>query len=61
MYRQQELALTGERKEAMENILREFIERGWLETCPVLRRPKEGGRKVATRGRLPQPEHPNAA
>ena len=33
MYRHQEFALRGERKEAMEKILRELIERGWLEPC----------------------------
>ena len=33
VYRHRELALRGERKEAMEKILREFIERGWLEPC----------------------------
>ena len=31
--RNREFALRGERKEAMEKILREFIERGWLERC----------------------------
>ena len=30
VYRHREFALRGERKEAMEKILREFIERGWL-------------------------------
>ena len=25
--------MRGERKEAMEKILREFIDRGWLEPC----------------------------
>ena len=30
-YGHREFALRGERKEAMEKILREFIERGWLE------------------------------
>ena len=33
VYRHQEFALRGERKEAMEKILRDFIERGWLEPC----------------------------
>ena len=33
VYRHREFALRGERKEAMEKILREFIERGWLEPC----------------------------
>ena len=33
VYRHREFALRGERKEAMERILREFIERGWLEPC----------------------------
>ena len=33
MYRHREFALRGERKEAMEKILRDFIERGWLEPC----------------------------
>ena len=33
VYRHREFALRGERKEAMENILRDFIERGWLEPC----------------------------
>ena len=33
VYRHREFALRGERKEAMENILREFIKRGWLEPC----------------------------
>ena len=33
VYRHRELSLRGERKEAMEKILREFIERGWLEPC----------------------------
>ena len=33
VYRHRESALRGERKEAMEKILREFIERGWLEPC----------------------------
>ena len=28
-----EFALRGERKEAMEKILRDFIQRGWLEPC----------------------------
>ena len=31
VYRHLELALRGERKEAMEKILRDFIERGWLD------------------------------
>ena len=33
VYRHREFALRGERKEAMEKILREFIERGCLEPC----------------------------
>ena len=33
VYRHREFALRGERKEAIEKILREFIERGWLEPC----------------------------
>ena len=33
VYRHQEFALRGERKEAMENVLREVIDRGWLEPC----------------------------
>ena len=33
VYRHREFALRGERKQAMEKILREFIERGWLEPC----------------------------
>ena len=33
VYRHREFALRGQRKEAMEKILREFIERGWLEPC----------------------------
>ena len=33
VYRHQEFALRGERKEALEKILRDFIERGWLEPC----------------------------
>ena len=33
VYRHREFALRGERKEAMERILRDFIERGWLEPC----------------------------
>ena len=33
VYRHREFALRGERKEAMEKILRDFIERGWLELC----------------------------
>ena len=33
MYRHQEFALRGERKEAMEKILRDTIQRGWLELC----------------------------
>ena len=33
VYRHREFALRGERKEAMEKILPEFIERGWLEPC----------------------------
>ena len=33
VYRHREFALRGERKEAMEKILRDFIERGWLEPC----------------------------
>ena len=33
VYRHREFALRGERKEAMEKILREFIDRGWLEPC----------------------------
>ena len=31
VYRHREFALWGKRKEAMEKILREFIDRGWLE------------------------------
>ena len=33
VYRHQEFALRGERKDATEEILREFIDRGWLEPC----------------------------
>ena len=33
VYRHREFALRGERKEAMEKIFRDFIERGWLEPC----------------------------
>ena len=33
MYRHREFALRGERKDAMEKILRDFIQRGWLEPC----------------------------
>ena len=33
VYRHREFALKGERKEAMEKILRDFIQRGWLEPC----------------------------
>ena len=33
VYRHREFALSGERKEAKEKILRVFIERGWLELC----------------------------
>ena len=33
VYRHREFALQGERKEAMEKILREFIDRGWLQPC----------------------------
>ena len=33
VYRHREFALRGERKEAMEKIVRDFIERGWLEPC----------------------------
>ena len=33
MYRHQESALRGERKEATEKILSEVIDRGWLEPC----------------------------
>ena len=33
VYRHREFALRGERKEAMEKILREFMEGGWLEPC----------------------------
>ena len=33
VYRHRDFALRGERKEAMEKILRDFIERGWLEPC----------------------------
>ena len=33
VYRHREFALRGERKEAMEKILSDFIERGWLEPC----------------------------
>ena len=33
VYRHREFALRGERKEAMEKILRDFVERGWLELC----------------------------
>ena len=33
VYRHREFALRGESKEAMEKILRDFIERGWLEQC----------------------------
>ena len=33
VYRHREFALRDERKEAMEKILRDFIERGWLEPC----------------------------
>ena len=33
VYRHREFALRGERKDAMEKILRDFIRRGWLEPC----------------------------
>ena len=33
VYQHREFALWGERKEALQKILREFIERGWLEPC----------------------------
>ena len=33
VYRHREFALRGERKEAMEKILRDFIQNGWLEPC----------------------------
>ena len=33
MYRHREFALRGERKEAMEKILCDFIQRGWFEPC----------------------------
>ena len=33
VYRHRQFALRGERKEAMEKILRDFIQRGWLEPC----------------------------
>ena len=33
VYRHREFALRGERKEAMEKILHDFIEGGWLEPC----------------------------
>ena len=33
VYRHREFALRGKRKEAMEKILHDFIERGWLEPC----------------------------
>ena len=55
VYRHREVALRGETKETMEKILREFIERGWLEPChsewasPCFAVPK----KVAGEWRLP--------
>ena len=33
VYRHQECPLRGEREEAMEKILREFVDRGWLKHC----------------------------
>ena len=33
VYQHTEFALSGERREAMEKILREFLARGWLEPC----------------------------
>ena len=33
VYRHLEFAVRGERKQAMEKILREYIDRGWLEPC----------------------------
>ena len=33
VYRHRKFALRGQRKEAMEKILREFIGRRWLEPC----------------------------
>ena len=33
VYRHRKLTLRGERKEAMERILRRFIDRGWLVPC----------------------------
>ena len=33
VYRHRQFALRGEKKEAMEKIYREFIDRGWLEPC----------------------------
>ena len=33
VYRHRESALRGERKQAMENILWDFMGRGWLEPC----------------------------
>ena len=67
VYRHGEFALRGERKEAMEKILRDFIERGWLEPChsewasPCFVVPKKVAGEWRARGRLPRPKRPNAA
>ena len=37
VYRHREFALRSERKEAMEKILRKFIDRGWFEPCQSAR------------------------
>ena len=66
VYRHQEFALRGERKEVIEKILREFINRGWLEPChskwasPCCD-PQRGGRGMAAGGRLPRPKCSNTA
>ena len=33
VFRHRESALRGQRKEAMEKIVREFINRGWVQAC----------------------------
>ena len=56
VYSHREFALRGERREAMEKILRDFIERGCLEPChskwasPCLVVPKKVAGELAARG-----------
>ena len=67
VYRHHDFALRGERKEAMETILSDFIERDWLEPChsdrasPCLVIPKkpagERGLVVDYRGLNAQTQH----